>query len=324
MSESAGLICAYLLDGKGGGQPIGWDEIRAWKPEQGTLWLHLDRTAPEATTWLQDRSRIDPIACEALLAEETRPRGVRVDGGLLVLLRGVNLHPGADPEDMVSIRVWVEAGRVVTLRRQPLMAVQDIRQLLAKGSGPRSAGDLLVQIGSQLIDRMGPVIESLDDSVDRLEEEVLTTPSNELRAQLADLRRQAIELRRYIAPQRDVLARLQQEELPWLSALQRARLREVADRVTRHVEDLDSARERAAVTHEEVMGRLSEQMNRTMYLLSIVATIFMPLGFVTGLLGINVAGIPGAENPWAFTYVCSALAVVIVLQLLLFRRWKWI
>jgi zinc transporter len=171
---------------------------------------------------------------------------------------------------------------------------------------------------------MGPVIDGLDEQVDGLEEEVLTAQSYELRTKLSSLRRQAIALRRYIAPQREAMARLQTEQVSWLTELDRGRLREVADRITRYVEDLDSARERATVTQEELAGRLAEQTNKTMYVLSLVAAVFLPLGLLTGLLGINVGGIPGVESPWAFTIVCLVLVGIAVVQIVVFRKMKWL
>ena len=101
------------------------------------------------------------------------------------------------------------------------------------------------------------------------------------------------------------------------------RLREISDSTTRYVEDLDAIRDRATVTQEELNGRMAEQMNRTMYVLSIVAGIFLPLGLLTGLLGINVGGIPGTENRWAFTIFCSLLLIIAVAQVWLFKRMKW-
>jgi zinc transporter len=94
-----------------------------------------------------------------------------------------------------------------------------------------------------------------------------------VRSRLAALRRRVIALRRYIAPQRDAMSRLSTERIPWLSESDRARLREVAERVTRYVEDLGAARERAAIIQEELTGRMTAQMNRTMYVLSLVAAI---------------------------------------------------
>ncbi|MBN1868690.1 zinc transporter ZntB [Candidatus Sumerlaeota bacterium] len=324
MSEMQGVICAHLLDGRGGGRELTWPEVLDWQPENGTLWVHLDRTGPTAQHWLADEAGLDPLACEALLAEETRPRSTLIGEGLLVILRGVNLDPGADPEDMVSIRMWIEANRIVTLRQRRLMAAQDTREALNQGRGPRDAGDFLVEIATRLIERMEPVLEDLDDAVDSIEDEILQTPNYQLRTRLSTLRRQAIGLRRHIAPQREVLSRLQVEPVPWFDNLHRARLREVADRVTRYVEDLDAARERAAVTQEELAGRLAEQMNRTMYTLSLVAAIFLPLGLITGLLGINVGGIPGAEVKWAFSAVCGLLVVLAALQMWLFHKKRWL
>ena len=88
--------------------------------------------------------------------------------------------------------------------------------------------------------------------------------------------------------------------------------------------DRDSARDRAAVSQDELNSRLSEQMNHTMYVLSIVAAVFLPLGLFTGLLGINVGGIPGTEDPWAFLIVCVLLVVIAIGLLVVFRRKRWI
>jgi len=145
-----------------------------------------------------------------------------------------------------------------------------------------------------------------------------------MRRVLAGIRHQAIVLRRYLAPQRDATARLQSENQPWIDAREQARLREVTDRVVRYIEDLDSVRDRAAVIQDELASRLSEQMNRTMYHLTVVASIMLPLGFLTGLLGINVGGIPGGENPWGFAAVCAILAAVVAVQVVLFRRLRWL
>ncbi len=147
-----------------------------------------------------------------------------------------------------------------------------------------------------------------------------------MRERLAAVRRQAIVLRRYFAPQREALQRLASDPdmAPWLESRDRHQLREVADRITRYVEDLDAGRERASVVHDQLANHLSDELNRGMYTLSIVAAVFLPLGFLTGLLGINVGGMPGADTPWAFAAVCVILAVLAGLEVWLLRRLKWI
>ena len=129
---------------------------------------------------------------------------------------------------------------------------------------------------------------------------------------------------RYIAPQRDVLFRLVQERVTLINDVDRAHLREIAERTARFVEDIDSARDRASITQEELNNKLSEQMNKAIYTLSIVAAIFLPLGLLTGLLGINVGGIPGAENRWAFALVLLILIAIAIGLLVWFKKIKWI
>jgi zinc transporter len=322
--ETDGLIYAYLLDGKGGGRRLGWSEITEWTPEQGLLWVHLDYTAPPAKDWLRNASALDPTAVETLLAEETRPRAAVVGDGLLVCLRGVNMNPGADPEDMVSIRVFCSGSRIVSTRHRRLMSVIDLVESLDAGRGPRGPGDFLVAITGRLVDRMSAVIQELEDRVDQAEDQILAGPAHDQRRALLQVRREAILLRRYLGPQRDALARLQTEPTEWLSPGHRVRLRETGDRVTRYVEDLDAVRDRGGVASEELMSRLSEQLNSRMYLLSLVAAVFLPLGFLTGLLGINVGGIPGADNPWGFWEAVGILTTVAVVQILVFRRKRWL
>jgi zinc transporter len=321
--EVEALVAAYLLDRSGGGRAIGWHEIESWEPGQGLLWVHLDLNAESTGAWLRERSRLDPAVAAALLAEETRPRSLIMPDGLLAILRGVNTNPGADPEDMVSIRIWVEAERIISTRKRRLASIQDLREAIDRGLGPRTGGEFLVLLADRLVSRMSEVIEQVEDTVSSLEEAVLTEEGQRLRVALARVRREAILLRRYLAPQREALNRLVAERTPMLDEPERLRLREVADAVTRYVEELDAARERSAVAQEELAARLAEQVNQRMYVLSIVAALFLPLGFLTGLLGINVGGIPGSEDPWAFFEVTGLLALLIMVQLVVFRWRKW-
>ncbi len=314
-----GLVFAYLLS-DGRGQPLDWEQVRKWDSGQGLLWIHLDYADPTVRTWLAEESGIDAVSREALLAEVTRPRVVSSGDSLLLILRGVNCNPGAEPEDMVSVRMWFDEHRIITMRHRRVMAMDDINQAIGAGRGPVSVSDFLVMAANRVSDRIANVISGIDDQVDELEGMVVVDESEELRPKLANLRRQTISLRRYISPQREVLSLLQNERLGWLDDLDRIRIREVAERAARFVDDLDSARDRAAITQEELNHHLSERMNRTMYLLSIVAAIFLPLGLITGLLGINVGGMPGTENRLAFALVCLILVLLGTIQFLVFKR----
>ena len=322
-TESNGLIVSYLFDAKGGGTRLDWDGVRRWDKAHGILWAHFNMRSATAQEWVKQQSGLDPIVAEALLAEETRPRSLPIGDGLLVVLRGVNLNPGANPEDMVSIRLWIEQERIISVRIRRLLSVDDMREAINNNRGPKTAGEFIVDLCERLVTRMADVIDTIDDAVDELQEKILITESHQLRSLIAGLRREVITIRRYLAPQRDAIVRLVTERVSWVTDKDRMRLREIADRMTRYVEDLDSARERAAVAQEELIGRLSEQMDKRMYLLSLVAAIFLPLGFITGLLGINVGGIPGAEYHWGFALVTLMIVILVVVQVVIFKAKKW-
>ena len=324
MDSNDGLIFGYILDGNGGGTAVEWQDIGDWRPEKGPLWLHLDYSNETVNQWLHTDSKLSPLSCEILIEEDTRPRFITTKEGFILILRVVNFNPGSNPEDMVALRMSFEENRIITIRQRRVMAVHDIHEAIDTGTGPKNQVGFLTMVIDRIVDRMGDVVAEIDDLVDELEDTVLTAESYELRSQLAKIRRQSIGLRRYIAPQRDVLARLQNERLEWLSDKVKSRLRELSERTARFIEDLDSARDRAAITQEELNNRLSEQMNKAMYVLSIVAAIFLPLGLLTGLLGINVGGIPGAENKWAFLMVTFFLVLIALVLIGLFRRIKWL
>lgn len=323
MTAENGLICAYRLDGKGGGELIEWDAVRSHDSDARTLWVHLDRKSEQAQQWLKNEAGLEAHVCEAMLQEDTRPRVERMDDGVLMILRGVNLNAGADPEDMISIRMWVESQRIVSLRYPRLQAVQSVRDSLEAHKGPQDAGDFVVQLIDALTDRMDPVIAELEAQIEQFE--AISTdesfqPDGRL---LSELRRRAITLRRYVAPQREAVSRLQIEPLTWLDDARRARLRESVDQIRRYVEDLDLACEHVIIIQDQMQNRMSERMNRTMYLLSIIAAIFLPLGLLTGLLGINVGGIPGVHSDIAFWVVCVVLLVLAFIQIRIFRRMRF-
>jgi zinc transporter len=290
----------------------------------GILWIHVDYTTEEVKKWLHSESNLSPLSYEILVEEDTRPRILSSNDGLFLILRGVNCNPGADPEDMVALRMNFGEHRIITMRQRRVMAINDVHQAIESGTGPTGAGKFLLMVIDRIVDRMGEVITDIDDLVDELEDSVLSAESHALRSELAKIRRQSISLRRYIAPQREILARLQNEPISWLSDKDRLMLREIAERGTRFVEVIEAARDRAAITQEELNNRLAEHTNKAIYMLSIVAAIFLPLGLLTGLLGINVGGIPGAEYKWAFLIVCMIILVIALLLLLFFKRIKWL
>lgn len=313
-----------FIDGKGGGERQDYLAPGREAPDGGMLWVHLDRDSAEAKLWLERDSGLDELSVEALLAEETRPRCVSMDDGTLLVLRGVNLNPGAEPDDMVAVRILIQPRCVISSRHRRLMSIDDLRAALAAGRGPRAPGEFVVELIHHLVSRIAVAVGNVEDEVDRLQAQVLESEAQRLRTELSRIRREIIVLRRYLAPQRDALNQLYLLKASWLDDQNLQKLREETDRITRLVEDLDAARERAAVTQEELSSRLSDQLNSRMYVLTVVAGVFLPLGFLTGLLGINVGGVPLADDAWGFAWVVLALVVITAAEIAFFRWRRWV
>lgn len=323
-SAAMPVRAARVLDGQGGAKALDAAGLQHWKDADGALWLDVDLGSDNSRTWIRKHAMLERTVADNLLAAETRPRAVATALGLLIVLRGVNLNPGADPEDMVAIRVWLDDKRVITSRRRRTLSVQDVADDLETGTGPKTTGSFLVFLIAKLTDRIGKVVMEIEDETDGIELEIPTGDVATLRGQLSSLRRQVASIRRFLAPQRDSLDRLYRQPGAFLSELEAQELREETDRLTRYLEDLDLARERALVTQEELLNRIAQEQNQRMYLLSVVAAIFLPLSFLTGLLGMNVAGLPGTEASYGFTVSAATMIVIGIGLILFFRRKKWL
>ncbi len=296
-------------------------ELRA----QGARWIHMNADHGETPAALADLlGDVPPAIRSALLDEDTRPRVVQAGAGALVILRGVNLNEGAVPEDMISLRAWLDGERLVTVRKRDLRATEDVRAAVVAGRGPQGPGGVLARLTHRLAERMEPVLDLLDDRVAAQEEAVIERPDPALRRDIAQTRRRAIILRRYIAPQREAVRALLDADPELLGTDERRLLIEAGDRMQRHVEDLDMLRERAQVVKDELANALADRLNRNLYVLAVLSAVFLPLGFVTGLLGVNVAGVPGAETPGAFWWMTGGLAIAAAALLALLRRMRWL
>ena len=315
---------ALLFDGKGGARELTADEVARWKESDGILWLDLDQNRKSTSQWLRGNSAIKKDVIQILLANETRPRTIVQPEGLVVVMRGINMNPGAVPDDMVAVRMWLEKSRIITSHRRKLLSIGDVRDALEVGHGPRTVGGFLIALTEFLANRIESSIENIEKIVEDVEAQVLVGDVGSLRTLLGSVRRQMAAIRRHLAPQRDALDRLARAETDILLHNELYDLREAGEHVTRQLEDLDLARENALVNHEELVNRTSQEQNARMYLLSVVAAIFLPLTFVTGLLGMNVAGLPGLENPNGFLYSALVMGTFGVGLAIYFKLKKWI
>lgn len=287
----------------------------------GFVWVHLDGREQETLGWLQEHAGVPETVIYALIATETRPRSDAIEDGALINLRGP-VEGEEDEDRLVSIRAWVEHGRAITVTFRHLAGLDDLKQEMEKGA-IKDPGDLISHLAIMITKRLDPVISRLGDEVDDCETRIDADHAFETRRRIASARSDAIVYRRFVAPQREALTRLAGLDAEWLEDDDRLHLREASDRFARMVEELEAVRERAALIHEQLTDLRSEQIENRALLLSVVALIFLPLTFVTGLLGMNVEGIPDAHKPWAFWAVCGLCLAIALAITAWFAAARW-
>ncbi|MEA3054205.1 MAG: zinc transporter, partial [Sphingomonadales bacterium] len=291
------MSCSAILVGDGPVRPVTAEEAAAYRGP-GFVWIHID-DADQGERLLLKGQDIPDVAANALVATETRPRCDRIEEGAILNLRGPAAEELDDSDRLVSIRMWVRRGKVDSVTRRPLAATAEVTAQMEAG-GILDPGDLVAAFARAISRALDPQVAALGDSLDDCESQLDGGNLYRLRSTIAQIRSEAIALRRFVAPDRDALATLSSLDVDWLADEDRLHVREAADRFARMAEELEAVRERAALLHEQLTDLRSEQMDSRSLVISIVAFIFLPLTFVTGLLGMNVEGIPYARGPWAF------------------------
>jgi len=298
----------FIVDGDKG-REISLDELNARDGQACFSWVHVDGWKEDARAVVSRCNHMPHTALSALLAQETRPRCTLMGDGALVNLRGLGLADDPVGDALVSIRLWAEHARVISVSYRPLAALEPVIARMLAGT-IRDPGDLIAELSRQITEALDPEVADLGDQLDEIESGLGESTAAEVRRQVSGIRATAISYRRFIAPQRQALERLSAADAAWLEPDDRLHLQEAADRCARMAEELEAVRERSALAHEELTDLRAEQMNRQALIISVVALVFLPLTFLTGLLGMNVEGIPYAREPWAFWGVVAVCAVM--------------
>jgi zinc transporter len=295
------------------------------KPAAGWRLIALGGDSLSARSWLMRDSGLTENAVGALLEEDTRPRCVEMEDGALLILRGVDLRPDGGLGRMVSIRLFATSERLLVVQRRRMEAFEKRVAALDSGEDTESVGAFIGGLVATMRQEVEPLLDRLETAVDAFELHALETespPSHAQRQRLNASRRSAVLLRRYLAPQAEAVRRLSALREPWVDdAILREALSEEADHFRRAAEDLDVLRGRAVIVTEEAALRVAEETNQRLLTLSVVSLIFLPLTFLTGLLGVNLDGIPFADRSWSFeAFAVSTVAAGLLLAL--FLRWR--
>lgn len=276
-------------------------------------WYHCHRDAQGITEWLSE-NQVPQAAIDSLLAHDTRPMfDMLSERDFVLILRGVNLNDNANPEDMLSLRVLYYQGAMISVRRTPSKTVQSIQTQLQQGQGPQNLNRLLLAMINGLSRNIDDFLQGLEDDIELYDSEL------EMSEPMMQTHKALLKIKRFIKPQQYAITDLKEAELPSLAS-ESLPLRQALNTITRINETLDFYLSELEIIKGELRQYHAEKMNQNTYLFSVIAAVFLPTSFLTGLLGVNVGGIPGTESPLAFGVFCIALLGIFAVEIWILKR----
>lgn len=283
--------------------------------------LILDGRSQRDQDWIKGQNGLDQTAREAACTAPVRNGHVQA-GSSTVL--GLVRSEEANDDALIGINVLIEADRLLVVCFGTTSLVETALTRYAGQEGTGSVPRVLANIVNALVRPLESEIARIADTVDHLEDKAMAAPEDNLNDAVVAVARHVLGLRRYLVPMRDELSflALNVDELPGLHDPRY--LRRAADYPGRLIGALESSQQRINLILDQLRKRDDVRMGRAIYKLTIVGTVFLPLTFVTGLLGINVAGVPGEHDPLAFWMVCGFLVAVAVISILVIRWRKWL
>lgn len=279
-------------------------------------WYHCQFTDHGLRDWLSQNG-VAPYIIDSTLAVNTRPHFEQYDDEhFLLILRGVNLNTHADPSDMLSIRLLFFRGALITISKVPSKSILTLQNELLSSKAQIHLFNLIFMIIEGLNRHIDSYLSALEDKITQFDEEI------ELSDELMETHKALIKMKRFIKPQYYALLDFQESSLPTVHH-NNLRLRHSINTITRINENLDFYLSELEIIKGELRQYHAEKMNQNTYLFSVIAAIFLPTTFLTGLLGVNIGGIPGTESPIAFGFFCSLLLAIFALEVWILRRLRF-
>lgn len=310
------IFNSYAFGADGIAHKLKNEEVAQELKNEGLAWVHLDGNSKQSKKWLErEVSYLDHLIIDALFAEEARPRIIEFEEGMLVILRGVNLDPQSSDaaEDLASIRLWIDNSRIISIQKRNFSAIFNVAKKIELGKKIKNSPEFLYNLIYENLLLISPLINDLNEKMDLIEEKMATSNYDySLRESVAIIRKKVAIFKRYILPQKDVLSHLKSHDNDWIDDWARRHFQENHEQITNIIEELDEARDRSQIVHEEISNAIADKLNKNMMKISLIASIFMSLSFIASLFGMNLSGIPGSENPNGFYITVTIMLIALI------------
>ncbi len=316
--DRSGLVWAYRFNHAHQGEVVPTAILEQITQEaqaedfEGFLWLHFNLSHSSTEKWLHAHTALPPEFYEALHQGSRSTRIELADDALIAVVNDV-LHGFAfDPSDISTLWLHVSPRLIISARKKPLKSVDRLRQSVQQGALIFTPVELLTHLLRDQADVLIGIVRDAVSKVDLIEDDLLAGRLNYKRENLGNLRRVLVRLQRLMAPEPAALFRLLQRPTNWMTESDIQDLRQSSEEFSAVLVDMASLQERIKLLQEEIAAMINEKNSRSLYILTIVTVLALPINIIAGLFGMNVSGIPFAENAEGFWMVVSLVASLTV------------
>lgn len=316
-ADTSGLIYGFVFDKDGTATPAGTDDALRWLHEAapqagGFVWLHFNLSHTASAKWIKDHLPLSDLFHESL-TDGSRSTRVEMDDDMLVaVVNDVHYDFAFEPTDISTLWLSVGPRLVVSARLQPLRSIDRLRDAVRHGAKLMSPVALLVHLMHDQGDVLIHIVRNTTARVDDIEDTLLAGRLETKRADLGALRRLLVRLQRLLAPEPAALFRLLRKPPEWIVEEDLADLRQSTEEFNVALSDMAALQERIKLLQEEIAGRVAEANNRSLFVLTIVTVLALPINIIAGLLGMNVGGIPLADHPHGFWWIVALIVTFTV------------
>lgn len=314
-----GVLCAYQWAGStADAREVDPAEIEAALAGGGVTWLHLNLSNARARQLLAQAPWLPEEVRDLLCTHEPRRRVEAIPEGLIVVVSDLTFEEGSEPEEVGTLWCFATPGLLVSGRTHPLQTPDRLRRAVRAGLRAATAYDLLLWILGQRTTSLRDLTVEMSERVSEIEDEILGGRIREQREQLGRIRRFCAQLRRHFGPDRNAFRRLLQQATLGTEATEGIRLE--VDELSFLIDEVLELYERSKLLQEELASRVAENTGRSLYVLAILSAAFLPMTLITGIFGMNVAGLPGLVAPGAFWRVMLLIVAAGALTLAFISR----
>ncbi len=328
-SDAGGLICGYLFSADGVGCVLELEQAVQWL--NGTLphgagefiWLHFNLSNTLAEKWMRSELPLSDAFYDALSDGSRSTRIENAEDSLVAVINDVAYEFSFEPSEISTLWLTVRPDMLVSARSRPLRSIDRLRQSVRQGVRFVSPTALLIHLMHDQGDVLVQIVRRATLQVDAIEDSLLAGSLRHKRADLGRLRRVFVRLQRLLAPEPAALFRLLQAPPGWVAAEDLADMRQATEEFSLVIRDLSALQERIRLLQEELAAQVGESTSRSLFVLTVVTVLALPINILAGLMGMNVGGIPMAEDPHGFATVALVVcAIAALLGWLAMRRMK--